>query len=67
MGSATIERSSSDVTAAVTKLRAMRPQAVIIISAYTSSAAFIRAMRKNADWPPYFCSISSVGGVALAS
>jgi branched-chain amino acid transport system substrate-binding protein len=67
MGSATIERSSTDVTAAVTKLRALRPQAVIIISAYNSSAAFIRAMRKDATWLPYFCNISSVGGFALAS
>jgi ABC-type branched-subunit amino acid transport system substrate-binding protein len=66
-GSATVERSSTDVSAAVAKMRALQPQAVIIISAYTSSAAFIRAMRKDAISLPYFWNISSVGGQALAA
>jgi branched-chain amino acid transport system substrate-binding protein len=67
MGSATVERGSTDVSAAVAKMRAMQPPAVIIISAYTSSAAFIRAMRKDAISLPYFWNISSVGGHALAT
>jgi ABC-type branched-subunit amino acid transport system substrate-binding protein len=66
-GTATVERSSTDVGAAVAKMRALEPQAVIIISAYNSSAAFIRAMRKDAVSLPYFWNISSVGSQTLAS
>ncbi len=67
LGSATVERGSSDVTAAVAKMRALQPQAVIIISAYKSSASFIHAMRKDAISIPYFWNISSVGGQSLAT
>jgi branched-chain amino acid transport system substrate-binding protein len=66
-GTATVQRGSTDVAAAVAKMKAMQPQAVIIISAYTSSAAFIHAMRKDAISIPYFWNISSVNGQALAT
>jgi len=67
MATATVERNSVDVAAAVTKLRALQPPAVIIVTAYASSAAFIRAMRKDAVSLPYFWNISFVGSQALAS
>ena len=67
MGTATVERNSVDVAAAVAKLRALQPPAVIIVTAYASSAAFIRAMRKDAVSLPYFWNISFVGSQALAS
>jgi branched-chain amino acid transport system substrate-binding protein len=66
-GTATVQRGSTDVTAAMAKMKAMQPQAVIIISAYTSSAAFIHGMRKDAISVPYFWNISSVNGQALAT
>jgi ABC-type branched-subunit amino acid transport system substrate-binding protein len=66
MATATVERNSVDVTAAVAKLRALQPPAVIIVTAYASSAAFIRAMRKDAISLPYFWNISFVGSQALA-
>lgn len=63
---ATVERNSVDVAAAVTRLRAMKPRAIIIISAYKSSAAFIQAMTKDAESIPYFWNISFVGSQALS-
>lgn len=66
MATATVERNSTEVTAAVAKLRALQPPAVIIVTAYASSAAFIRAMRKDAVSLPYFWNISFVGSQALA-
>lgn len=67
MGVATVERNSVDVAAAVKKMRALDPGAIIIVTAYPSSAAFIRAMRQGADMVPYFWNISFVGSQALAS
>jgi ABC-type branched-subunit amino acid transport system substrate-binding protein len=66
MGTATIERNSNDVTAAVAKMHAMAPPAVIIVTPYAASAAFIQAMRKVSIAPPYFWNISFVGSQALA-
>lgn len=62
---ATVERNSTDVDAAVATMKAVRPHAVIIVTAYKSSAAFIRAMRK-ADHVPFFWNVSFVGSRALA-
>jgi branched-chain amino acid transport system substrate-binding protein len=67
MATATVERNSVDVAAAVARLRALQPPAVIIVTAYSSSAAFIRAMRKDAVSLPYFWNISFVGSQALAA
>jgi branched-chain amino acid transport system substrate-binding protein len=63
---ATVERNSTDVTQAVAKMKAAKPRAVIMVSAYKSSAAFIREMRKSADSVPYFWNISFVGSQALS-
>lgn len=64
---ASVERNSTDVAAAVAKMKAAAPRAVIMISAYKSSAAFIRAMRKDAASVPFFWNVSFVGSRALAS
>ncbi|MDQ2821153.1 MAG: ABC transporter substrate-binding protein [Pseudomonadota bacterium] len=66
MGTATIERNSTDVAAAVAKMRTLAPPAVIIVTPYAASASFIHAMRKNAIAVPYFWNISFVGSLSLA-
>lgn len=63
---ASVERNSTDVAAAVAKMKAAAPRAVIMISAYKSSAAFIREMRKNNTSIPFFWNVSFVGSSALA-
>jgi branched-chain amino acid transport system substrate-binding protein len=67
MGTVTIERNNTNVTAAVAKVRAMAPPAVIIVTPYATSAAFIHAMRQNAVSLPYFWNISFVGSQSLAN
>ena len=63
-GRGTVERNTVDVKAAVDALSKTDAQAVIMISAYKSCAAFIRAMKKvNAN--PQFWNVSFVGSVAL--
>ncbi|HSY26146.1 MAG TPA: ABC transporter substrate-binding protein [Burkholderiaceae bacterium] len=63
-GSATVERNTVDVGAAVTKIKASGPGAVILVAAYKSVAAFIVEMRKqNAN--PFFWNISFVGSQTL--
>jgi branched-chain amino acid transport system substrate-binding protein len=66
VATAVVERNSVDVAAAVAKLKAAKPKAIIMISAYKSSAAFIREMRKNNDQVPFFWNVSFVGSRALA-
>jgi ABC-type branched-subunit amino acid transport system substrate-binding protein len=63
---ATVERNSVDVAAAVAKMKQVQPQAIIMVSAYSSCAAFIRAMQKDAQFVPYFWNISFVGSQALS-
>jgi branched-chain amino acid transport system substrate-binding protein len=62
----TVERNSVDVAAAVKEIAAKDPQAVVMISAYKSCAAFIREMKK-ANSNPQFMNVSFVGSKALAS
>ena len=62
---ATVERNSQDVGAAVKSLLAAAPDAIIQISVYKSSAAFIRAARK-AGYGGSFYNLSFVGTQALA-
>ena len=62
---ATVERNSTDVAAAVTKILPNRPEAVVQISAYKSCAAFVRAARK-AGYGGQFYNVSFVGTQALA-
>lgn len=66
LATAVVERNSVDVAEAVAKMKAAKPRAIVMISAYKSSAAFIRAMRKNGDQLPYFWNVSFVGSRALA-
>jgi branched-chain amino acid transport system substrate-binding protein len=62
----TVERNSVDVAAAVKEIAAKDPQAVVMISAYKSCAAFIKEMKK-ANSNPQFMNVSFVGTKALAA
>ena len=61
----TVERNTVDVAAAVKAIGKVEPQGVVMISAYKSCAAFIKAMRK-AGYNPQFMNVSFVGSKALA-
>lgn len=65
VASATVERNSVDVAAAVKTLVAAAPQAVVQVCTYASSAAFVRAARK-AGYGGTFYNVSFVGTQALA-
>lgn len=62
---ATVERNSVEVKAAVDKILAAQPEAVVQIAAYAGSAAFVRAARK-AGFGGTFYNVSFVGTQALA-
>ncbi len=61
----TVERNSDNVAAAVQKLVAARPEAIVQVSTYASCAAFVRAARK-AGYGGTFYNVSFVGTQALA-
>ncbi|MBC3917490.1 ABC transporter substrate-binding protein [Undibacterium sp. CY18W] len=61
----TVERNSTDVTAAVAKLLPKRPDAIIQISTYAASSALIKEMHK-ASYTGMFYNVSFVGSQALA-
>jgi branched-chain amino acid transport system substrate-binding protein len=61
----TVERNTVDVSAAVAAIAKTDPQAVVMISAYKSVAAFVKAMRA-AGQNPQFMNVSFVGSKALA-
>ena len=65
VATATVERNSTDVKAAVDKILPTRPDAIIQISAYASCAAYIRSM-KTAGYTGQFYNVSFVGSQALA-
>ena len=62
----TVERNTTDVAVAVKEIAKVEPQAVVMISAYKSCAAFITAMKK-AGSNPQFMNVSFVGSKALAT
>ncbi|MEO8134010.1 MAG: ABC transporter substrate-binding protein [Betaproteobacteria bacterium] len=62
----TVERNTIDVANSVKAIAASEPQAVVMISAYKSCAAFIREMKK-AGSNPQFINVSFVGSRALAN
>lgn len=64
-GTATVERNSVDVAKAVADMSKLDPQAIVMISAYKSCAAFIKA-EKAAGKSPSFWNVSFVGSKALA-
>ena len=61
----TVERNTVDVKQAVATMLKAEPQAIVMISAYTSCAAFIKEMKK-ANANPTFWNVSFVGSKALA-
>ena len=61
----TVERNTVDVKKAVAEINKANPQAVIMISAYKSCAAYIRETRA-AGQNPTFWNVSFVGSKALA-
>ncbi|WP_257015155.1 ABC transporter substrate-binding protein [Variovorax sp. YR752] len=65
VATATVERHSTDVGAAAKALQAAHPDAIVLISSYTSSATLIKEMKK-AGYSGQFVSVSFVGGKALA-
>jgi ABC-type branched-subunit amino acid transport system substrate-binding protein len=62
----TVERNTTEVAAAVKDITKIEPQAVVMISAYKSVAAFVTAMKK-ANSNPQFMNVSFVGTKALAA
>ena len=61
----TVERNTVEVKKAVADIAKANPQAVVMISAYKSCAAYIREM-KAAGQTPTFWNVSFVGSKALA-
>lgn len=62
---ATIERNSSEVSAAVKQMNATGPQAVVMIGAYDGIAAFVKAMKQSGS-NTEFHNVSFVGSISLA-
>jgi branched-chain amino acid transport system substrate-binding protein len=62
----TVERNTVDVAKAVREIVPTRPDAVIMISAYKSIAAFIRAAKKD-GYNGQFYNVSFVGSTALSN
>ncbi|MEN3372580.1 ABC transporter substrate-binding protein [Dechloromonas sp. ZS-1] len=56
----TVERNAIDVSKAVTSISKANPQAVIMVTLYKPTAAFVKAMRK-AGQSPMFMTLSPVG------
>jgi len=61
----TVERNTTNVAEAVKKIGGVQPDAVVMISAYTSIAEFVRQMKK-AGSGAQFHNVSFVGSKALA-
>ncbi len=61
-----VDRNSDEVDNAVKSIAAVKPEAVILVSDYKSSAAFVRSMNKTGLRPDYL-NVSFVGGAALAA
>jgi branched-chain amino acid transport system substrate-binding protein len=57
---ATVERNSVDVAAAVETIAKARPQAVVMVTLYKPTAAFVQGMKK-AGQNPMFTTLSPVG------
>jgi ABC-type branched-subunit amino acid transport system substrate-binding protein len=63
--SGTVERNTVQVEAAAKALHASQPDAVVMISAYTSIAAFVREMQKLGSGATFY-NVSFVGSKALS-
>ena len=62
---ATVERNTIKVESAVKTIHAVKPDAVVMISAYTSIAEFVRQMKKAGSNATFY-NVSFVGSKALA-
>ena len=63
---ATVERNSVDLTAAVEAIAKSKPQAVVMVTLYKPTAAFVKAMKK-ANQSPMFMTLSPVGTEQLVA
>ena len=63
---ATVERNSVDVTAAVEAIAKSEPQAVVMVTLYKPTAAFVKAMKK-ANQSPMFMTLSPAGTAQLVA
>lgn len=63
---ATVERNSVDVAAAVDAITKAKPQAVVMVTLYKPTAAFVKAMKK-ANQSPMFMTLSPVGTEQLVA
>ncbi len=63
---ATVERNSLDVTAAVEAIAKAKPQAVVMVTLYKPTAAFVKAMKK-AGQNPMLMTLSPVGTQQLVA
>lgn len=63
---ATVERNSVDVAAAVDAIAKAKPQAVVMVTLYKPTAAFVKAMKK-ANQSPMFMTLSPVGTEQLVA
>jgi branched-chain amino acid transport system substrate-binding protein len=61
----TVERNTTNVADAVKAINASQPDAVVMISAYTSTAEFVRQMKKQGSLAAFY-TVSFVGSKALA-
>jgi ABC-type branched-subunit amino acid transport system substrate-binding protein len=61
----TVQRNSTDVAEAVKSLNGSQPDAVVMISAYGSTAEFVRQMKKAGSVSSFY-TVSFVGSKALA-
>jgi ABC-type branched-subunit amino acid transport system substrate-binding protein len=61
----TVERNTTKVEGAVKSINAAKPDAVVMISAYTSCAEFIRQMKRAGSGTTFY-NVSFVGSKALA-
>ena len=62
----TVERNSTEVAVATKTIAAAQPEAVVMVSAYKSVAAFVKSM-KNAGSTTQFHNVSFVGSKPLAT
>lgn len=62
----TVERNSLDVNQAVQAISKVTPQAVVMITLYKPTAAFVRQMKKNGQ-NPMFMTVSPVGAEQLVA
>lgn len=65
VASGTVERNSVDVEAAVKAIAPAKPDMIVMVTTYKSTAAFINAMRAAGSRPQFF-TVSFVGSRALA-